>query len=177
MTPSSAAFELPGELRSQGYALRPEREADIAFLSRLYASTREDEVAQVVAWTPEQRAGFLAMQFAAQRQHYRTHIPDCAWLVLERRGEPMGRLYLEDRVSRLHVVDIALLPPWRGSGVGSAILKALIAAAQAQGKGVGIFVEKFNPALRLYRRLGFGEVSDSGVYLEMEWREDQLKIA
>ncbi len=54
------------------------------------------------------------------------------------RGEPMGRLYLENRVSRLHVVDIALLPAWRGSGVGSAILKALIALAQAQGKGVGI---------------------------------------
>ncbi|MEJ0043369.1 MAG: hypothetical protein WDM81_14625 [Rhizomicrobium sp.] len=88
MTSPSAAFELPGELRSQGYALRPEREADIPFLSRLYASTREDEVAQVVGWTPEQRAGFLAMQFAAQRHHYRTHIPGCAWLVLDIAASP-----------------------------------------------------------------------------------------
>jgi hypothetical protein len=31
-------------------------------------------------------------------------------------------------------------------------------------------VEKFNPALRLYKRLGFFETSDEGVHLAMEWR-------
>ena len=48
-------------------------------------------------------------------------------------------------------------------------MRALQAQAAAQGKGVGIFVEKFNPALRLYRRLGFVEIADREVYLEMEW--------
>jgi predicted GNAT family acetyltransferase len=62
------------------------------------------------------------------------------------------------------------LPAWRGRGIGTAILGALQAAGRAQGKAVSTFVEKNNPAMRLYRRLGFAEISDTGVYLEMEWR-------
>jgi ribosomal protein S18 acetylase RimI-like enzyme len=88
--------------------------------------------------------------------------------VIERRGAPAGRLYLEARVTQIHMVDIALLPELRGAGVGSTILQAVIDLAAAEGKGVGIFVERFNPALRLYQRFGFSEIADSGVYLEME---------
>lgn len=164
----AAAFELPAELRRQGIALRAEDEADLPFVARLYASTREEELAQV-PWTPAQKAEFLAFQFRAQRHHYRTYTPDCAFDVLVRDGEPIGRLYLDIRPSRLHIVDIALMPSQRGQGIGTAILKALITKAQDEGKCVGIFVEKFNPALRLYRRLGFREIADTGVYLEMEW--------
>jgi ribosomal protein S18 acetylase RimI-like enzyme len=153
------AFTLPAALVSQGFALRPETDADIPFLMRLYASTRADE----------QKQAFLAQQFQAQRLHYRNTIEGCVFDILEQRGEPAGRLYLDARQTQLHIVDIALMPDWRGQGVGTAILEALQAAGRAQGKGVGIFVEKFNPALRLYRRLGFTDISDHGVYLEMEW--------
>jgi len=31
-------------------------------------------------------------------------------------------------------------------------------------------VERFNPALRLYQRLGFRHVEDQGPYYLMEWR-------
>ena len=165
------AFLLPAALASQGYALRRESEADIPFLMRLYASTREQELA-VAPWSEEQKQAFLASQFQAQRRHYYQHIPDCAFAVIERDGAPVGRLYLEPRRTRLHIVDIALLPQWRGQGLGTAIMQALQAHAATRGKGVGIFVEKFNPALRLYRRLGFAENADRAVYLEMEWLPD-----
>jgi len=163
------AFNLPAALVSQGFALRPETDDDIAFLTRLYASTREEEL-KIVPWSDAQKQAFLADQFRAQRVHYRRHFRDCAFGVIEQRGEPAGRLYLEPRGSRLHIVDIALLPEWRGKGVGTAILRALQDVARAQGKGVGIMVEVFNPARQLYRRLGFTETADHGVYLEMEWR-------
>jgi len=166
---ASPAFSLPAALSSQGYALRREREADIPFLMRLYASTREQELAPI-PWTAEQKQAFLASQFHAQRHHYYKYIADCAFDVIERDGAPVGRLYLEARRTQLHVVDIALMPESRRQGLGTAIMQALQAQAAAQGKGVGIFVEKFNPALRLYRRLGFAEVADREVYLEMEWR-------
>jgi ribosomal protein S18 acetylase RimI-like enzyme len=170
VTPSQTppAFTLPAALVSQGFALRPETDADIPFLMRLYASTRAEELAPV-PWTPEQKQAFLAGQFQAQRQHYRSYYDGCAFDVLEHRGEPAGRLYLEVRPSRLHIIDIALLPERCGQGLGTAILEALQAASRASGKGVGIFVEKFNPALRLYRRLGFTDVADHEVYIEMEW--------
>jgi ribosomal protein S18 acetylase RimI-like enzyme len=165
---SPPAFVLPAALLSQGFALRPETDADTPFLMRLYASTREEELAPL-PWSAEQRNAFLVQQFLAQRHHYRNYI-GCNFDVIEHNGEPAGRLYLEIRPSRLHIVDVALLPAWRGRGVGAAILEGLQAAGRARGGSVSTFVEKFNPALRLYRRLGFTEIADHGIYLEIQWR-------
>jgi ribosomal protein S18 acetylase RimI-like enzyme len=162
------AFTLPAALLSQGLSLRPETGADIAFLKRLYASTREEELAPL-PWSTAQKQAFIERQFQAQRIHYRKYFSDSAFDVIECRGEPVGRLYLQVRQTQLHIVDVSLLPDWRSRGIGTAMLEALQAAGRSCGKGVGIMVEKFNPALRLYRRLGFTDVADHQIYLEMEW--------
>jgi ribosomal protein S18 acetylase RimI-like enzyme len=171
------AFQLPAALMARGYTLRPETDADIGFLQDLYASTRAFELSLAAEWSEAQKREFVLGQFAAQRHHYRTHYPETAFDVIERNGVPVGRLYLEVRRSRLHVLDILLAPEYRGTGLGTAILMALTDAAGAHDKGVGIFVEKYNPALSLYQRLGFVTVGDFEVYLEMEWRADQAKVA
>ncbi len=175
---ATPAFELPPGLASQGHVLRPETDDDIPFLLTLYASTRERELAPL-PWNAEQKQAFVASQFQAQRRHYRAYFADCAFDILACRGVAFGRLYLDARPSCLYIVDIALMPEWRGKGVGTAMLTALQEAGRASGKAVDIFVEKFNPALRLYRRLGFTDVADHGVYLEMAWRPPraQLKTA
>ena len=172
------AFALPDVLSSQGFALRAETASDIPFLLRLYASTREEELA-AVPWSDEQKRQFLALQFQAQRTHYRKYFADCAFDVIERSGEPAGRLYLQVRRTQLHIIDVTLLPAWRRRGIGTAILKELQETGRARRKGVGIMVEKFNPAMQLYRRLGFSDLADHGVYLEMEWLPDgvQLNVA
>jgi ribosomal protein S18 acetylase RimI-like enzyme len=164
------ALNLPAAMLSQGFTLRPETDADIPFLMRLYNSTREEELAPA-PWSAKQKQAFLTQQFYAQRRHYRNYIR-CTFDVIEHYGEPAGRLYLDVGPLRLHIVDIALLPAWRGRGVGAAMLEGLQAAGRASGRAVSTFVEKFNPALRLYRRLGFVEIADYGIYLEMEWRSE-----
>ena len=79
----------------------------------------------------------------------------------------------------LHIIDIALLPAWRGNGIGTAVLEALKAQARTAGLGISNMVERYNPALRLYLRLGFAEIADHGIYLELEWRPNdaQLNVA
>src|SRR5262249_3915776 len=69
----------------------------------------------------------------------------------------------------IHIVDITVLAPSRNAGIGTAILRDLLAEAAIAHKPVRIHVEKFNPALRLYARLGFASIADKGVYLFMEW--------
>lgn len=160
-------FALPATLVARGFSLRPETDADVPFAMRLYASTREEELAQVSGWSEEQKSLFLAQQFTAQRHHYKTQLA-CDFHVIEHHGEPVGRLYLERRQTIVTIVDIALMPDARGKGTGRIIIEALIEAAAQTGRGVGIFVEKFNPALRLYQRLGFTVVRELEVYLEME---------
>jgi GNAT superfamily N-acetyltransferase len=170
----------PPALAEQGFALRAEIEADLPFLRRLYISTRWEELVIVTSWSDEQKRAFLESQFALQRHHYRTYYPGTDWRVLEQNGEPAGRLYVDRQAKELLVIDISLLPEWRGRGIGTVLMRAVIAEARDAGKVVTIAVEKFNPAQRLYRRLGFHEASDEGVYWFMEWRaapDDQLNTA
>jgi GNAT superfamily N-acetyltransferase len=161
------AFTLPAALTSQGFSLRAETEEDIPFLMALFASTREEELAQA-PWPPEQKAGFLSMQFNAQRTHYRTHTPDADWIVLLHEGAPIGRIYLHWVKSSVDLMDITLVPGYRGHGVGTSLLTQLLAQADGLGRDIYLFVERFNPAHRLYVRLGFVEIADGDVYLEMK---------
>jgi GNAT superfamily N-acetyltransferase len=154
-----------------GYSFRradfhPES-GDLAFLGELYASTRREEVAQT-GWTVAQIEAFLASQFEAQHRYYRDHYASAEFLViLSESGEEIGRLYLDEWEEEFRIVDIALLPAWRGKGIGSRILQEVISRARKKGKAVSIHVEQFNPAMSLYKRLGFENVSEDGVYYLM----------
>jgi GNAT superfamily N-acetyltransferase len=170
--PAACRLALPAALAAQGFALRPETEADVPFLRRLYVSTRWEELVPLIDWTEAQKVAFLESQFALQRHHYRTYYASTEWGVLEHAGVPAGRLYLDRQATAFCVVDIALLPEWRRRGIGTALLQAVCAEARAAGKPVTVAVEKFNPAQTLYRRLGFREFEDQGMYWFMEWRAE-----
>jgi ribosomal protein S18 acetylase RimI-like enzyme len=154
-----------------GLRFRPIADADLPFLYRVYASTRAEELAPV-PWSEAQKAAFLTMQFRAQHADYQRNYPDADWLVATRAGEPVGRLYVR-RGERAHgVIDIAFLPEHRGQGLGTAVMRDLMDEAAKAGKALSIHVEKFNPAMHLYRRLGFQTVEDQGVYDLMRWSGD-----
>lgn len=160
---------VPAALTDRGFALRPESEADIPFLRRLYISTRWDELASVADWSEAQKLTFLDDQFALQRQYYQAHYAATEFDVIENNGVPAGRLYIDRRANMLIVHDIALLLEWRGRGTGTALMQAICAEARAANKKVSVAVEKFNPAQRLYQRLGFRETAEEGMHLIMEW--------
>jgi ribosomal protein S18 acetylase RimI-like enzyme len=147
--------------------LRPITDADMEFLHRLYATTREDELA-LVQWTPEQKAAFVRQQFEAQHQFWQENYADTSWDLIVMNGEPIGRLYVARWPDDIRVVDIALVPEHRGSGLGTRLLRELFAEGDASGRKVSIHVEVFNPARRLYERLGFVQRGERGVYLLME---------
>jgi ribosomal protein S18 acetylase RimI-like enzyme len=151
--------------------LRPVEADDAALLRAVYASTREPEMA-LVDWPPEQKRAFLEMQFTAQDRYYHEHLPDVAYLIVLWEGEPVGRLYVGRWPDEIRLVDIALLPEYRNRGIGSALFRDLMAEARDAGKPLRIHVERFNPAQRLYQRLGFVQIADEGVYLFLEWRPD-----
>ena len=150
-------------------SFRPITDADLPFLARLYASTREEELA-ATGWTAEQKAAFLGFQFEAQHRHYMEHYAGSRFDLVLAGGVPAGRLYVADRREEVRLIDIALLPEHRGRGLGTRLLRDLQAAAGAAGKPLTIHVERFNPALALYQRLGFRSVEENGPYFLMEWR-------
>ena len=149
------------------YSFRPIREEDGELLFAIYAATRADEMA-LLDWSERQKQDFLRMQFSAQHQHYQAVFPDGRFDLILVDGEPVGRLYVHQTDEELRIVDIALLPQHRRKGLGGAILQELLEHARNAAKPVRIHVERNNPALHLYQRLGFTRISETGIYLLME---------
>jgi ribosomal protein S18 acetylase RimI-like enzyme len=147
--------------------LRPITDDDMDFLRRLYGTTREDELAQV-PWTAEQKAEFVRQQFEAQHAWWMQHYSAATFSLVLVGEEAVGRLYVDRWEREIRVVDVAVLPEWRGRGIGEELLRGVLAEGDAAGKPVSIHVEQFNRARRLYERLGFTcREGGTGVYLLM----------
>ncbi len=159
------------DLIAYGLSFRPIEVADESLLSAIYASTRADEMALVPDWTAADISAFLEHQFQAQHIYYQQHYPNAEFKIILFEGQTAGRLYLDRWPKEFRIVDITLLPEFRGRGLGELILRNILEEAAQVQKSVSIHVERNNPALHLYERLGFQMLNDShAVYLLMEWR-------
>jgi ribosomal protein S18 acetylase RimI-like enzyme len=149
------------------YRLRTTTPDDDPWQLAIYASTRADELA-LTGWPRAQCEAFVLQQHQAQQQHYRRHFPRSVCRLILVGDSVAGRLWVDARPDRLHVLDIALLAAHRGRGLGTLCLQDLARDAHRNGRAVGIQVEIHNPARRLYERLGFvpdGELQ--GLYQAM----------
>ena len=146
--------------------LRPITQADLPFLCRVYASAREDELA-ALAWSSVEKSAFLSQQFACQHQYYQEHYADAQFMVIMRGTHAIGRLYWLDRAGHAVLIDFSLLPQWRGTGIGTALLRQLLQRADVARQSTTLHVEPTNRAQHLYRRHGFTVLADNGVYLRM----------
>ena len=151
--------------------LRPVEAGDEPLLLRVYASTRAQELA-LVSWSDEQKAAFVRMQFEAQQRHYAAQFPGAAHDIICHNEMPVGRLYVARLPEALHIADITVLPEHRNAGIGSFLLGQLLREAAQAGKSVRIYVESFNPSLRLFERLGFRKAEENGLHFLMEWHEE-----
>jgi ribosomal protein S18 acetylase RimI-like enzyme len=150
-------------------SLRPATPADRDFLFRLYASTREEELA-MVPWPSAAKEAFLRQQFEARTRDYESRFADGDNAIVLRDGTPVGQLWVQRGPELLRMLDVALLPEHRGAGLGTTLLRDLVAEARTRSVPVRLFVLVNNPARRLYERLGFSPVGAAGVYQEMECR-------
>lgn len=153
---------------SFGPGLRLQAGTDDGFMRALFVTRRWEEVRAAPGWTDAQRVAFLHAQAELQQRHYALHYRAAEFLLLEHQGQPIGRLCLQVDASEVRVVDIALLPAWQGNGLGSTLLAAVLALADGQHTPCALSVEPFNPARRLYARLGFEVVGEQGLYLHMQ---------
>jgi GNAT superfamily N-acetyltransferase len=151
--------------------LRPVAPEDEEFLLGVYASTREEELAQV-EWPPGAKEAFLRSQFEAQRRQYFERFPDAQYEVILLDGRPAGRLWVGRDAEQIRLLDIALLPEAQNRGAGTLLVRRLIEEARSSGKKLRHMIFVMNvDAKRFYERLGFVQTEDVGAYAHMEWRE------
>ena len=137
-------------------SLRPATEADEDFLFELFASTRMDEFKFLLA-------------DETQVEQYDAGYPEADHRIILRDGQQIGRLFVDESDVEFTLVDVALLPEQRNSGLGMYLIQQLLRRAADKGKRVRLHVLKSNPARRLYERLGFSRVAEDGMYFEMLW--------
>ena len=73
--------------------------------------------------------------------------------------------HIDDRTPSF---SISLHEPYRGNGIGAALMTAMLEELTKRGFGrASLSVQKENPAVRLYQRLGFEIIGDGAD--ETEW--------
>src|SRR5690554_5164287 len=121
-------------------SLRPASDADLLFLFQVYASTRIDEIAPL-GWTDEQVNAFMNQQFWAQHRYYHEQCPNASYDIIFKDDLAIGRLYVDRRDEELQLMDIALIPAFRGQGIGTTLLRTLLNEAAHIGRPVRLYVE------------------------------------
>jgi ribosomal protein S18 acetylase RimI-like enzyme len=158
-----------GEIQAETFHFRPITDEEMEFLYRLYASTRLAEMA-VTGWGESQVEAFLRMQFGLQHSQYMQNYPGASFEIVFIDGMPAGRLYVDRKEEATRLIDIALLPEFKGKGTGGRILRGLVEEADAKGVVISLHVEMNNPILPFYKTLGFREIEQRGIYYYMERR-------
>ena len=143
--------------------LRPAAADDEAFLFELFASTREE----FNFLEETQKQALLKMQYDARRFQYAGGYPQAEASIILVGDRPAGRMLVDEGEHAITLVDIAMLPAFRNSGIGTQLLQDLLKRAVDARKPVKLQVFKSNPALSLYERLGFSQVGEQSMYLEM----------
>lgn len=82
-----------------------------------------------------------------------------AWLRLWSEGD-CGYGYIDDETPEL---AIAVAPDYRGQGVGTELLEQVLVSASSKFSAICLSVRSENPALHLYKRMGFVQVDGTEI--------------
>ncbi|MCG7216136.1 GNAT family N-acetyltransferase [Paenibacillus mucilaginosus] len=149
--------------------MEPVRPEDEALLYSLYAGSRQEEL-DTWGWEPQARDLFLSMQYRLQQQSYRSQYPESDHRIIVHEEQRVGHVRIDRSGDDLRLVDLSLLPAWRGRGIGTQLLRELQMEAGAAGRCIRLSVLEGSPAARLYERLGFETVGQPSVYHQMRWK-------
>jgi ribosomal protein S18 acetylase RimI-like enzyme len=135
---------------------------DEPFLRALYATTRPD----VAAWEDEGREVFLELQFSAQQREWAARFPESVHELILVDEQPVGRLWVAWLPGECVVVDLTLVPDQRRGGIGTRVMREVLAEADVRNLPVRVTVERTNEAsLAFCGRLGFDVVGEDAVYV------------
>jgi ribosomal protein S18 acetylase RimI-like enzyme len=148
------------ERKAPSPVLRPATNADIDFLRNTFAVAYEQ---------------VMLRQFGSWNEHdqqisFDRVIADEPIQIITVEGKPCGFLQIDELPNEIWIDEVVLLPEAQGKGIGSTLVRQVQETAQQRQLPVKLNVLHANPAIELYRRLGFQRIGDTETYTEMEWR-------
>jgi GNAT superfamily N-acetyltransferase len=150
------------------FTLRRASAIDELFLEALFGEVHSADL-QMLNLPSQAMEQLLAMQYKGRCMTYATQFPQADDQVICIDGVSVGRL-LVDRSNEVHrLVDFAVRAPHRGRGLGTQVLRSLIAEAREANVPLQLQVRVGNRAARLYQRMGFAVTGGDGMIISMEW--------
>lgn len=154
-------------IASARITFQPVNDKHEEFLFRLYSTTRAEEI-QAWGWPEAQAQLFLKMQFTARQRSYRATYPNATYTLVVKNGEPIGQQIVDRDGKNIRLIDIALVPAYRGTGIGTLLLGDLIEESRSAKVPIELKVLRTNvAAIRLYERMGFVTTQEDAIYKEM----------
>lgn len=141
---------------------RPATKDDEEFLLDLHRLAMGPMVEEMWGWDD-----------AVQRSMFATYLAGGDVMVIERDGHAVGTINLRAEDDHVFVGNIEVLPAYQGQGIGSQVLRMVMADAHANNLPVRLQVLKINrAACRLYERLEFVHTGETDTHLLMVTLED-----
>ncbi len=142
-------------------SLRPAVEADLPFLFELRLATMSPHFA---------RQGLApSAEYHHQRAGYRLD----AATIIEVDGHPVGVIKVVQDTRTWTIEQFQVAPAHQGRGLGTTVLRALIAEARHADALLHLSVLKQNPAAGLYARLGFRTLGETVHSYQMTFIETE----
>jgi ribosomal protein S18 acetylase RimI-like enzyme len=156
-------------------SLRPSRAEDEPFIRQLRGQI-DSERLFMNYWHGEQvekvKTQLLDLQYSARHAHQNAikARAETKENIIEMDSSPAGLFVVSGGRSELRLVEISLLPEWRGKGIGKIIITSTMQECTRTGRRLLLCVEKTNvAAIGLYHSLGFYNIEDSMAHYVMEW--------
>ena len=147
-------------------SLKLANSADEEFLEELFCDVRSVEFI-AAGMSVLQLKPLLAMQYNVQKHSYKGNFLNAENFIIELGDEKIGRLLIDRRERKVHLIDISILGDFRGRGIGGCLLEQL--KTDAETISLSVFKTNFG-ALKLYEKHGFAVTDDDGMYFKMEWK-------
>ena len=145
--------------------------SDEDFFIVLYRSTREQEM-EMGGLPEEEREKFVHFQYNARKLHYDQFYEGAVDQVVMSGKTPIGRLLVQTKEEEIIVVTVELLAEYRGKGIGSRLMKDVLAKATVP---VSLHVLQYGGPIELYKRLGFIQTGTTQFHYKMQWYPEGME--
>ena len=136
--------------------LRPATAADYTFALNLYLRTMRPYTEKLMVWDEQK-------QIAGFAEHW--DVKDVQVICAD--GRDVGWLQATETSPEILLQQFFVSPEHQRVGIGTQVLRGLLAAWMLTGKPLVVTVLKNNPARRFYERFGFSVIGEAGVKFEM----------
>ena len=153
---------------SQVLTLRPARTDDQEFLYRLFYSVYSEKL-QLVPLNAEEKKTLVELMYQSFTRHYDSLAAGSDDRLVLLNNESIGRMILFQMREEIRLADLAILPQYRGRGIGTALISQVQTESMMSKRPVRLQVARFDRALKLYQRLGFYKTDAIGPHLHLEW--------